>query len=149
MSHHTDLAGVDVLVSSLQPELEQVLVELRVRDAERYAHGEPARNYLRELIVATRRNDPLHRAQRQFCGILPGEAGRSVLLLAFLRRVQQDAYASDDERRTLPLPRGVATPVPDYDDDRTPIPGPPVDAKEVDATRPLTPKPTRGPWDKR
>lgn len=146
MSHHTDLTGVDTLVDALQLELEDVLAELKVRGASFYARGESARNYLRELVVATRRNDPLQRARRQFAGLL-GDPGHSALLLAFLQRVQQDALAPPDDRRTLPLPTGVATPVPDYD--ATPIPGPPVKAIEVDATRPLSPRPVGGPWNVR
>lgn len=141
VTHHTDSQGADRLVETALRQL----AELRELDGRpgQPVHSEAARLALHELVIATRRNDPLQHAVKQLCRVVGPEcAGRHVraVLLELQLSARMPVYGGP------PLPRGVSTPVP-VDDDRTPVLGSPTVAIEVDATPERAPtRRVRGPW---
>lgn len=152
----SDLHDPDAIATKAQRLLERVLLRLGVsRSLAKDARGETARNVLRELVVATRRNDELKRAVRTLGGLV-GEAAKHPHVADLLERVQEVALdptsnALDVDPRSLPL--GVHTPVPAAETLSTPPRGHAVVAREVDATLdgaptvPFAPsKPVQGPW---
>lgn len=160
VTHHTDAQGADFLVDEAAREIERAVDELLGPGQGTVARSEVVRMALLECVIATRRNDPLRRMTQALSGAGLGAVARGALVQSVLRNLQ-DAARGTAPYSGRPLPLGIATPVPahadgDDDLDRTPVPGPAVNAIEVDATphnaptRPvLVPPYWRGPRGKR